>query len=134
MITQHYERQLRASGLRGTQFTTLTLLSLAGPLPLTVLAEKLGTERTTLTRNLQVLLSRGLVTERESNDKRIRTLAITPKGTAAARAALPHWRRAQSLLSDQLGASVVQGLKLAATGATRLTSRHPAVSRGRKKR
>jgi len=133
MITQHYDRHLRPTGLRATQLTTLVLLSVAGPLPLTALAERLGTERTTVTRNLRLLLSRGFVTERDSDDRRVRTLAVTARGTAAARAALPRWRKAQSALAQHLGATAIQGLQLTANGATRLATPHTRGTRGRQK-
>jgi len=132
-ITQHYDRHLRPSGLRVTQFTTLGVLSLFGPLPLTGLAERLATERTTVTRNLKLLLSRGLVTEFESDDRRVRTLAITPRGTAAARSALPYWRKAQASLAEELGLRAIEGLQLAANGATGLAARRRGSSRGPRK-
>src|SRR5215831_17252990 len=94
-ITQLYERQLKPSGLRAGQFTALSVLAQAGPQPVLRLAELLAMERTTLTRNLRSLRERGWVTESATADGRVRMLAITKRGTAAARAALPHWREAQ---------------------------------------
>src|SRR5262245_17193351 len=99
MITQHYERHMRASGLHVAQFTALTVLSLAGPLALSQLAEQLSIERTTLTRNLRSLLERGWVKESATDDRRVRVLAITPQGKAAAQAALPYWRAAQKSIA-----------------------------------
>lgn len=58
-VTQHYERHLKPSGLRVTQFTLLALLELAGPQPLSRFADQMGVERTTLTRNLRALVERG---------------------------------------------------------------------------
>ncbi len=71
-VTAHYEAHFRGSGLRGTQFTMLSVLAQAGPLPMTRLADVLGVERTTLTRNLTVLARRGLV-EWAGCDGRART-------------------------------------------------------------
>jgi hypothetical protein len=62
VITQLYDRQMRSTGLRATQFTVLIVLALEGPLPLSMAADRMGTERTTLTRNLRALIARGLVT------------------------------------------------------------------------
>jgi DNA-binding MarR family transcriptional regulator len=61
-ITQHYEQHMKPTGITATQFTLLVMLALAGPQPLSRLAGQLGVERTTLTRNLRLLLSRGLAT------------------------------------------------------------------------
>src|SRR6185312_15714429 len=71
-MTAHYEAHFRGSGLRGTQFTILSVLAQAGPLPMTRLADLLGVERTTLTRNLTVLARGGLVGWTGTDDARIR--------------------------------------------------------------
>lgn len=101
-ITQHYERHLREHGLRATQFTLLTALAIAGPMPMQRLATQLGVERTTLTRNLGPLQARGLVEAMDSDDRRVRMVTITAKGRAAIRAALPAWRKAQSAARAKL--------------------------------
>src|SRR5215469_10102342 len=54
-ITRVYDRELRPHGLRATQFTILVMLSLRGATPIGELAEALGAERTTLTRNLALI-------------------------------------------------------------------------------
>ena len=54
-ITRAFDRKLRASGLRATQFTILVMLARAGPLSIGHLADALGAERTTLTRNLALI-------------------------------------------------------------------------------
>jgi len=113
LVTQHYERHMRASGLHVAQFTALTMLTLAGPLPLSQLAEQLSVERTTLTRNLRSLLAKGWVKESAGNDRRMRVLAITAQGKAAAHAALPYWRAAQKSIARQLGREAIAALAVA---------------------
>jgi len=112
-ITQHYEQHLKPSGLTVTQFTLLVLLSASGPQPLSRFAALLGVERTTLTRNLSSLLARGWVTESTTGDRRVRLLAVTRRGTAAARAAMPLWREAQKSIARRLGAGAIQALAAA---------------------
>jgi DNA-binding MarR family transcriptional regulator len=96
LVTQHYDRILRPSGLRTTQFTLLVGLAQRGPIPLTRLASMLGLERTSLTRNLKPLTAKGWVTVTPDADRRVRSVGITPQGKAKARAALPLWRQAQA--------------------------------------
>jgi DNA-binding MarR family transcriptional regulator len=67
-------------------------------------------ERTTLTRNLRPLLGRGWVTNSATGDRRVRRLAITKRGIAAARAALPQWREAQKSIARRLGTGAIQAL------------------------
>lgn len=120
-ITQHFERQMKPSGLRVSQFTVLTMLTLAGPQPLSRLADQMALERTTLTRNLRPLLERGLVSESATGDRRIRMLSITKRGTAAATAALPYWREAQKSITQGLGADAARALATASQAVASLS-------------
>ena len=94
-LTRFYERAMRGSGLRGPQFTLLATLIQTGPIPTTRLADFLGLERTTLTRNLGLLVRDGFVRIDEGEDRRVRKVAITPAGEEAARRAFPFWKKAQ---------------------------------------
>ena len=94
-LTRFYERSMRGSGLRAAQFTLLATLIQTGPVPATRLADFLGLERTTLTRNLRPLLRDGHVTIEDAADRRVHKVSITASGAEAARNAFPFWRRAQ---------------------------------------
>jgi DNA-binding MarR family transcriptional regulator len=94
-LTRFYERSMRGSGLRASQFSLLATLIQTGPMAATRLADFLGLERTTLTRNLRPLLRDGHVTIENAEDRRIHKVAVTPKGVEAASAAFPFWRKAQ---------------------------------------
>jgi DNA-binding MarR family transcriptional regulator len=103
-LTRFYERTMRGSGLRASQFTLLATLIQTGPTPATRLADFLGLERTTLTRNLRPLLRDGFVVVEEGADRRVHKVAITAKGQEAARRAFPAWRKAQdAALARQAG-------------------------------
>jgi DNA-binding MarR family transcriptional regulator len=101
-VSAHYEAQFRGSGLRGTQFTILSVLAQAGPLPMTRLADLLGVERTTLTRNLTVLARRGLVEWVSAKDGRVRKAALTKAGNAMLHKCLPHWVAAEASVGKLL--------------------------------
>jgi DNA-binding MarR family transcriptional regulator len=101
-VTAHYEAHFRGSGLRGTQFTILSVLAQAGPLPMTRLAEFLGVERTTLTRNLTVLARRGLVGWTGAEDGRVRKAMLTKAGDAMLRQCLPRWVAAEKSVGKVL--------------------------------
>ena len=94
-LTRAFEKAMRGSGVRGTQFTLLATLVQTGPIPTTRLAEFQGLERTTLTRNLSRLVRDGFVQIQEGEDRRVRKVAITAAGEEAARRAFPFWRKAQ---------------------------------------
>ena len=96
-VTQHYDRALRKSGLRATQFNTLVVLAKAGPIPMASLAEFMGMDRTSLTRNLQPPARKKWIRIAPGDeDRRVRMVSITPAGIAALRKALPAWREAQA--------------------------------------
>ena len=101
-VTQHYQRHFRGTGLVGTQFSMLSVLIRTGPIPVGRMAKLLGVERTTLTRNLKPLERKQWVKISGDADGRVRTVEITVKGRAVAKAALPAWRRAQATVGPQL--------------------------------
>ncbi len=94
-LTRAFEKAMQGSGVRGPQFTLLAMLVQTDPMPITRLADFLGLERTTLTRNLSPLVRRGLVRVEDGEDRRIRKVAITTAGEEAARRAFPFWKKAQ---------------------------------------
>lgn len=94
-ITRFYETKLRRHGLRATQFSILSALTLKGPTPVSELADLLGLERTTLTRSVALLERNGWVAVGRSRDARERLLHITESGRAKLEAAFPSWAEAQ---------------------------------------
>ena len=94
-LTRAFEKTMRGSGIRGTQFTLLATLVQTGPIATTRLADFQGLERTTLTRNLALLVRAGFVRIDEAEDRRVRNVSITPAGEAAACRAYPFWKKAQ---------------------------------------
>src|SRR5687768_566684 len=79
-LTRAYDARLRPHGLTIHQFSMLTMLILAGPLPMSALAERLGVDRTTLTRNVRLSEDRRLVAVKPGRDARERVVSITKEG------------------------------------------------------
>ena len=117
-ISQTYDRHLRATGLRANQFTLLVVLMRAGgAVPMGRLANLIGVERTTLTRNLKPLEAKRYITIRASDDQRVRRVEITERGRAAAKAALPAWRKAQSVVGKHVDSKALHALAGVAASA-----------------
>lgn len=119
-VSQHYDRIMAPSGLRGTQFSILTVLERAGPMKITVLADCLVMDRTTLTRNLQPLQQEGyLKIVPGLEDRRSRRVELTQAGKKVQSAAMPYWQRAQDEMVNFLGKTrskqFVSDLRIAAT-------------------
>ena len=117
-ITRAFDRQLRPHGIRTTQFTILAMLELRGPTAIGELAEALGMERTTLTRNLALLEAEHWVDiSADKDDARTRIVATAPQGRSVVAAALPAWRQAQAAASASIGAAGVEALHALAWSA-----------------
>jgi DNA-binding MarR family transcriptional regulator len=101
-VTRAYDWALRPSGLRSTQFSILVAASVAGGIPLHRLANVLGLERTTLTRNLAAIEREGLI-QVANVDGRTRNVLLSSTGTARLKQALPLWDQAQQTLRKKLG-------------------------------
>lgn len=102
-LSRFYDEILEPSGLRGTQFSVLVALSLTGGAPLLRLAEELGLDRTTMTRNLAPLERDGLVVSAPGPDRRIRLIQLSDSGRRALAKALPLWEKAQQQVIERLG-------------------------------
>jgi len=103
LIAQFYDRRLQPSGLRTTQFTLLVTLGCHAPVSVTNLAEHLGMDRTTLTRNLRLLGREGLIHEQKGEDARVRMLCLTKKAQALITKTRPFWEKAQSEFLEKFG-------------------------------
>jgi DNA-binding MarR family transcriptional regulator len=104
LVTRLFDEALAAANLKVTQFSLLRSIERAGAASLSELADVTGFDRTTLTRDLQRLEAEGLVAFGAGADRRARRVAVTARGRAALRRALPHWKRAQERFERELGA------------------------------
>ncbi|MBX3076847.1 winged helix-turn-helix transcriptional regulator [Candidatus Obscuribacterales bacterium] len=102
-ITQYYDAALEECGLKVTQLTLLVSLSIAGPVSVSTLAEELVMDRTTLTRNVDVLVKNGLAEVEQGKDKRVKLLKVTQSGRDILLKAFPLWEEAQNSLLARLG-------------------------------
>jgi DNA-binding MarR family transcriptional regulator len=98
-----YDTAIAPSGLRGTQFSLVVALSLHGQATVARLADQLGLDRTTMTRNLAPLERDRLVVSAPGADRRVRLIQLSDAGRRALAAALPLWEQAQRRIVDALG-------------------------------
>jgi DNA-binding MarR family transcriptional regulator len=74
------------------------------------LAEMTVTERTTLTRNLNILEKNGLIRIESGEDRRERQVSITERGQKSLMAAIPLWEAAQAHIEQGLGGNRMDSL------------------------
>ena len=109
-VSQLYDETLRPSGIRGTQYSLLVALKIFGPVLVTDLAEKIVMDRTTLSRNLEVMEKQGLVNVTPGEDRRTRWVTITESGSAVLLEAYPLWQQAQAKIRESMGEERLQAL------------------------
>ena len=125
MAARFYDHALKPSGLRNTQFTLLGSLDMLGETGIGDLSEELAVDGTTLTRNLEILVRRGLVENIEADDGRVPNVRLTDLGKETYEEAVPLWRDAQRHMLEALEPERWAGMRTqlhrieaACTGAT----------------
>ncbi len=109
-VTKLYEEVMRPIGLRATQFSLLMATRVMGPVTVVKLAQVAVMDRTTLTRNLQVLEKRGLITINPGEDRREREVTLTASGMEVLAKAIPLWEAAQERVRQGLGEEKMHNL------------------------
>ncbi|MEW5912468.1 MAG: MarR family winged helix-turn-helix transcriptional regulator [Thermodesulfobacteriota bacterium] len=121
LVSQAFDQALKPTGLRITQFSVLAAYHMTGDLGIGKMAKGLGMDRTTLSRNLKLLASKGLVTLEPAEDRREQRVKVTKRGARAFEKAAPYWQQAQTKVISALGpdkwAAVQQDLRALARAA-----------------
>jgi DNA-binding MarR family transcriptional regulator len=119
-VSRLYDEELRAVGLRTTQYSLLRALSRSGAVQQRNLGVLTSLDETTLTRNLRPLMRNGWVAVRAREDRREKWLEITESGAAKLEEARPAWERAQERLRSLLPEGAWSSLLAALPDVTRL--------------
>jgi DNA-binding MarR family transcriptional regulator len=102
-VTQLFDTTLQPTGLRSTQLVILLAAGIHEKPTMSLLAETIISDRTTLTRALKPLFRQGLLENIPGKDKRKNGIFLTPKGHHAVRRALPYWKKAQKRIVKSFG-------------------------------
>src|SRR6266478_4683319 len=122
-LSSLYDTLLSPEDLTITQYSLLADIERAGQLSHTILADKVGMERTTLTRNLRPLTRAKWVAAATGKDRRHHLLQLTAAGRRKLVRSLPLWEEAQRQFLSQIGTESLQELR------TLLTSSESAVTK-----
>lgn len=102
-LTQQYDEALQPVGLRSTQFSMLAVISHVETATVTMLADYLAMDRTTLTRNLKPLDKQGLILTVPGEDRRSRMISLSKTGLAKLKEAIPLWKKTQKNFIEHMG-------------------------------
>jgi DNA-binding MarR family transcriptional regulator len=104
VMTAIYDEGLRPFGIGSTQFALLVVIGSMEPATRAEVGRHLHQDRSTLTRNLKLILSEGWAEEiLNEASGRARPLVLTKAGKDLLRSAAPVWRVAQSQAKALLG-------------------------------
>ncbi len=110
LVSQHCEPFFSETGLKTTQYSLLSHIDHLGPLAPGQLAKHMGLDASTLSRNLQLLVSAGLVEQLPGDDARSLRVQVTTAGRAKRAEMKADWKRAQLSVNATLGDERVQRL------------------------
>ena len=113
VLTNIYDHELRPFGINSPQFSLLVVISRLGAASRAEIGRANQQDRSTLTRNLQLVLSQGWVEEiPHEAGGRSRPIMLTQTGRQLLHDAAPAWRAAQVKAKELLG----EGGVIAVTG------------------
>lgn len=102
-LTEYYDAALKKYGISINQYSIMQNLRENQPCSTTKLAEIIRLDRTTLVRNLKILLEKGLIKDEKESGRRARRLSVTERGSELLDAAAVSWKKAQEDLEQFIG-------------------------------
>ncbi|HEY5849725.1 MAG TPA: hypothetical protein VIT62_03005 [Lysobacter sp.] len=103
VITSIFDQELRPFGVNASQFSLLVLIAGKDGASRAELGRANHQERSTSTRNLQLVLDQGWAEEIIPDKGRSRPIVLSQAGRELLAAALPAWRSAQAQTRQLLG-------------------------------
>jgi DNA-binding MarR family transcriptional regulator len=109
-VTRIYDSALRPHGVSAAQLGVLVAVALSGDVQPKTLCRVLDLEKSTLSRNIALMVKNGWVTSDRSG--RAQVLHLSQAGASVLARALPAWRRAQRQAQQVLSLDAVGMLRL----------------------
>ncbi|BAN25397.1 MarR family winged helix-turn-helix transcriptional regulator [Caballeronia insecticola] len=101
-LTSIYDEALRPVGLKITQHTLLRGLDRLGSATYNEIAAELSLDKTTISRNIKLLIDAGWVEVSSDDDARYKLAKLSLAGKRVLKEAEPHWRAAQNQVEKEL--------------------------------
>ena len=102
-LTAFYDERLKEAGITVKQFCLLKNLKGLQEANTGELAERVNLERSTLTRNIQILIARGWIYDRAEAGRRAHQYALTEEGMQILEKASKIWDEVQKEVEDIIG-------------------------------
>ncbi|MCG8389862.1 MAG: MarR family winged helix-turn-helix transcriptional regulator [Cytophagales bacterium] len=105
IVSRIFEEAFRDVGVTSAQFALLVELAIRPGSNASQIAERLSSDPSTVSRNTDLLLKRGLIQVQTGMDRRVRTYTLTERGEVAVDACVPRWKYAQRSALKRIGRS-----------------------------
>jgi DNA-binding MarR family transcriptional regulator len=103
IVTRIYDDALRSHGLKVSQMNILTVVALRGPIQPAQIVRILSIEKSTLSRNVQLMEANGWIESLSGDGGHTHLLRLTQQGRQLYKKAAPGWQAAQEKLTNLLG-------------------------------
>jgi len=103
MVSKYYDDCFRPYGITVAQFNLLISISARGETSPSVLVKTLCLEKSTVSRNIDKMMSKGWVASSSGEDKRTQILTLTDEGAELLDILLPAWKDAQEKTEKAVG-------------------------------
>lgn len=127
VVSRFYDGHIQPrTGLKTSQYSLLSHIASLQPVQPAALAQRMGLEPSTLTRNLQPLIAQGWVAMGPGADGRSRSISLTEAGLAKRTEAQRAWKAAQLAFNERLGTERVAQLHALLDDCLQLLATEPA--------
>ena len=103
IVGRIYEDAFRDVGISSPRFAHLVALAISPGSTSSEIAEVLGADRSTISRNTDVLVKRDLIRVTPGEDRRVRTYFLTERGNQTVQSCVPRWKAAQRTALKEIG-------------------------------
>lgn len=110
-LTRIYDEALRPLKVKANQTGILVLVAKRGPCTPRDLGAILRMEKSTVSRNLELMRKQGWLVSLPGDDQRSHRVRITPRGRKLLERALPRWEEAQQKARALLGPTGAEALR-----------------------
>jgi DNA-binding MarR family transcriptional regulator len=101
-VTRRYDQKLRPFGVTAAQFSILSSVARRPDRSVTEMAQSIAMERSTLSRNMDLLERKKLVRCQEADKGNGRLCSLTEEGRVLLDKLLPEWRKMQDEMREML--------------------------------
>jgi DNA-binding MarR family transcriptional regulator len=97
-VTRRYDNRLKSFGVTVIQFSVMSLIRKHENMTINALAERIAMDRSTLTRNLDVLVRKGLVVKTRAEKGNAKVCKLTQEGDRLLDQLIPIWLQSREEL------------------------------------